>query len=148
MDATKRIKKRRARGTAQLFEQVARRILEKRHRDDLHAAQWSALRYFQRAGRQTANVIGLSQYLGNTSGSTSRTARSLVDRALLTVSPAEHDARSVTFRLTPEGEATLAEDPMLEIAAILDTLPPQELALLSKTLDTIQTELLKRRTPE
>lgn len=137
--------RRRAVGTALLFEQVSRRLSEMRHPTDLRAAQWSALRYFSRAGRRTANVIGLSRYLGNTSGSTSRTARSLVDRGLLAVLPSEHDARSVTFTVTEAGKDALAQDPLLELADILVSLPPEEMARLSETLDLIHIELPKRR---
>ncbi|MEM9989356.1 MAG: MarR family transcriptional regulator [Pseudomonadota bacterium] len=137
--------KRRAKGTAHLLEQVARRMHEKRYQKDLHAAQWAALRYFERSGRQTATVIGLSRYLGNTSGSTSRTARSLVDRNLLVVTPSKEDARSVTFTLTAEGHEMLKADPLHEVMEILTNLPPAELGPLSQALDMIQTDLHKRR---
>lgn len=136
---------RRAGGTAQLFEQLARRVLERRHGDDLHASQWSALRYFRRAGRRAATVIGLSRYLGNTSGSTSRTAKSLVERNLLSVAPALHDGRAVTFSLTEEGERRLAEDPLNDIAAVLSTLPDDDLQELARLLDTIDSRLRELR---
>ena len=139
--------RRRAAGTALLFEQAARRLLEKRHPHDLHAAQWSALRYFARAGRRTANVIGLSRYLGNTSGSTSRTAKSLVDRGLLAVSPSDHDARSVMFTLTDKGHEVLKDDPLNELAEILAALSLEDIARLSQTLDIVMADLARRRTP-
>ena len=135
----------RAAGTAQMLEQVARRILEKRDQQDLHAAQWSALRYFARAGRRTANVSGLSKYLGNTSGSTSRTARSLVDRDLLEATKAEYDARSVTFRLTENGSSTLEQDPLLELTQVLATVPPEDLIRLSEILEFVHSEMSRIR---
>ncbi|MEM9422015.1 MAG: MarR family transcriptional regulator [Pseudomonadota bacterium] len=139
--------RRRAAGAALLFEQAARRLLEKRYPHDLHAAQWSALRYFSRAGRRTANVIGLSRYLGNTSGSTSRTARSLVDRGLLAVSPSDHDGRSVMFSLTEEGQKVLIDDPLNELADIFAMLPSENMAQLSQALDFVMADITRRRTP-
>lgn len=136
---------RKASGTAQLFEQLARRVLERRHCGDLHASQWSALRYFERAGRQSATVIGLSRYLGNTSGSTSRTAKSLVDRGLLTVSRAAHDGRAVTFSLTETGRLMLAEDPLNEFASLLGRLPEEDLDTLSRSLDILAMQLEEMR---
>lgn len=136
---------RRASGTALLFEQLARRILERRNGNDLHASQWSALRYFRRAGRQSATVIGLSRYLGNTSGSTSRTAKSLVERHLLTVEPAQHDGRAVTFGLTEEGLRLLDQDPLNDLSTILMQFSDEDVAQLSRLLDKIDTELRQLR---
>ncbi|WP_158548675.1 MarR family winged helix-turn-helix transcriptional regulator [Parvularcula marina] len=132
---------RRASGTAQLFEQLARRVLERRNGDDLHASQWSALRYFSRAGRHAATVIGLSRYLGNTSGSTSRTAKSLVERGLLSVQPAAHDGRAVTFSLTEEGNRRLEEDPLHDLSGVLTHLDETEIAEFSRILDKINSQL-------
>ena len=145
MEHSENTNRRRAQGTAQLLEQLARRLLEKRGQKDLHAAQWSALRYFARAGRRTANIIGLSRYLGNTSGSTSRTARSLVDRDLLTVAASPHDARSVTFSLTEDGRQMLNDDPVHELAEILETLSQEDLLRLGDILDQLETRLAERR---
>ncbi|MEM9234475.1 MAG: MarR family transcriptional regulator [Pseudomonadota bacterium] len=136
---------RRASGTAQLFEQLARRVLERRHSRDLHASQWSALRYFSRAGRRAATVIGLSRYLGNTSGSTSRTAKSLVDRTLLSVEQAAHDGRSVTFSLTEEGRKYLQNDPLNDLTHVLSLLSEEELAELSRLLDKVDGRLRQSR---
>lgn len=128
---------RRAQGVALLLEQVGRRLRERRGPDDLHPVQWSALRYFQRAGRRASTVVGLSRFLGNTAGPTSRTAKSLVDRGLLTVAPAEHDARSVTFALTETGRALLREDPLAAIASGLETMPGDDLARLAVLLEDV-----------
>lgn len=128
---------RRASGVAQLLVQLSRRVLEKRDADDLHAVQWSALRYFSRAGRRSATVMGLASYLGNTTGSASRTARSLVERGLISGEPLREDARSVTFSLTKAGDAALLEDPLGEITQALCTLEEAELARLAGVLDRV-----------
>lgn len=132
---------RRAHGVAQLLEQVARRVLEKRDSNDLHAAQWSALRYFSRAGRRTANVAGLSKYLGNTMAPASRTARSLVDRGLLSACPSPDDARAVIFSLTQAGFDRLEEDPLIEIANLVASLDTVDIATLSESLEALRSHL-------
>jgi DNA-binding MarR family transcriptional regulator len=138
---------RRTHGTAQLLEQVARRLFEKRHPDDLHPVQWAALRYFARAGRRTANIAGLSNFLGNTSGSTSRTAKSLVERGLLTTEPSDHDGRSVTFCLTEAGVTALEADPIRDVANLLAALPEDELRQFARILTRIHGDLAHRRAP-
>ncbi len=145
MDQIPRMPSRRALGTAQLLEHVARRLLERRDRQDLHPVQWSALRYFARAGRRTATVVGLSRYLGNTSGSTSRTVKVLVDRKLLEVTPSQYDGRSLTFSLTDAGWEALADDPLNEVAAALELLAADDLTGLSGILEQVFAELSRQR---
>ena len=136
---------RRASGVAQTLVQMARLLQEKRGSDDLHAVQWAALRYFARAGRRAATVQGLSRYLGNTSGSASRTVKSLLDRGLLSGRALREDARSTTFSLTPEGEAALRRDPLIEVAAAVDMLDEADLNRLGSLLDAVQTALERQR---
>nr|WP_246408540.1 MarR family transcriptional regulator [Parvularcula dongshanensis] len=125
--------------------QLSRQVLEKREVDDLHAVQWSALRYFQRAGRRASTVMGLSRYLGNTTGSASRTAKSLLDRGLIRGEPARHDGRSVLFSLTKAGQAALQRDPLLDVVAALSVLESDELALLGDLLDKVQVAMTEAR---
>lgn len=134
-----------ARGVAGLLLQVSRRVQEKRAAGDLHAVQWSALRYLSRAGRRTATVAGLARYLDNTTGSASRTIKSLRDRGLIAPSRARHDARSVLFTLTPEGEETLADDPLNDVAASLAALDEADLARFASLLDHVEAALAKDR---
>lgn len=136
---------RRAAGTAQLLVEMSRRVLEKRDANDLHAVQWSALRYFKRAGRRASTVMGLARYLGNTTGSASRTARSLLERGLISGETSRRDARSVVFSLTPAGETALGSDPLLEVAQALLILDSEELSALAETLDRVQTTLVAKR---
>ena len=137
--------RRRAAGVAQLLVQLSRRVLEKRDANDLHAVQWSALRYFSRAGRRAATVMGLATYLGNTTGSASRTARSLVERGLIRGEPLREDARSVAYSLTAAGDAALRQDPLGEIAGALQVLDADEIAQLADVLDRVQARLLAGR---
>ena len=125
----------RAAGVAQMLFQIGRRVLEKRNADDLHAVQWSALRYFARTGRRTANVNGLSQFLGNTTGSSSRTIKSLVERGLLEGTPSRTDARSTVIKLTQAGRRALRKDPLNDIAMVLEGMEPGDLDQLGQLLD-------------
>ena len=136
---------RRASGVAQTLLRLARLLQEKRDSGDLHAVQWAALRYFDRAGRRAATVQGLARYLGNTSGSASRTVRSLLERDLIAGSPLREDARSTSFALTPKGEAALSRDPMLDLAAVVARLEDRDMATLGTLLDEIQTALERQR---
>lgn len=136
---------RRASGVAQALLQLARQLQEKRAGDDLHAVQWAALRYFDRAGRRAATVQGLARYLGNTSGSASRTVRSLVDRSLVESRPLREDARSNSYTLTPRGEAALTRDPLLDLAEAVSALEDEDMATLGTLLDEVQTALERQR---
>ena len=137
--------RRQAGGVAQLLVQLSRRVLEKRDADDLHAVQWSALRYFSRAGRRSATVMGLASYLGNTTGSASRTARSLVERGLILGKPLREDARSVAFALTPPGRAALDADPLNDVIDALTVLDGEELSDLADTLDRVHQSITAGR---
>jgi DNA-binding MarR family transcriptional regulator len=136
---------RRAQGVAQILMQVARRVHEKRGAADLHAVQWSALRYFARSGRQTATVNGFARYLGNTTGSASRTVKSLTERGLLEGSPSRHDARVNTLTVTARGRTLLANDPINDVAEALEILSGEELTALAAVLDKVSLTLGERR---
>ena len=128
---------RKARGLALLLEQSARLIYDQRHPNDLHAVQWSALRYFSRAGERARNVAGLSRYLGVTSAPASRTAASLLKRGLVSVSPSPDDSRSRVYDLTAAGTEMLKQDPINRVSDLLVGLSPEEQALLARVLDRI-----------
>ena len=136
---------RRASGVAQTLLQLARQLQEKRTGDDLHAVQWAALRYFSRAGRRAATVQGLARFLGNTSGSASRTVRSLTERGLVTGQPLREDARSTTFSLTEAGLDALRRDPLLDLAQAVSALEDDQMTILGTLLDEVQTALERQR---
>ena len=130
---------------AQTLSQLARQLQEKRDGEDLHAVQWAALRYFSRAGRRAATVQGLARFLGNTSGSASRTVRSLLERDLIEGQPLREDARSTTFSVTRAGRAALRRDPLLDLAQAIASLEDEQMATLGTLLDEVQTALERQR---
>ncbi|WP_306249759.1 MarR family winged helix-turn-helix transcriptional regulator [Parvularcula sp. IMCC14364] len=128
---------RRTRGLALLLEQTARLIYDEKHPQALHAVQWSALRFFDRAGEQTRTVAGLAKYLGVTSGPASRTTSSLLKRELVSVKPSPSDSRSRVYELTSAGKDILSEDPIQRVASLLTEMPDEDLGVLAKALDKI-----------
>ncbi len=128
---------RRTRGISLLIEQAARLIYDQKHPQALHPVQWSALRFFSRAGGQTRNVAGLAKYLGVTSGPASRTASSLLKRQLVTVSPSQLDSRSKIYELSAEGFDLLEHDPIHRVSRLLSDLSDEELTTLAHALDKI-----------
>ncbi len=132
---------RKAAGLASLYEQVLRTVYEKRGLSELQPAQWSALRYFRRAGASARTVSGLAKFLGVTMGPASRTARTLQRRGLLTSSKNPKDARSIIFTLTRAGNSILELDPLLRLARTLETLDAEDQAVFTRVIGNLYDEL-------
>ena len=124
--------KRKLIGLATLYEQVVRATYDKRGPSELQPAQWSALRFFQRAGKGARTVSGLAAYLGVTMGPASRAARALERNGLLVSERNPDDARSVIFTLTPDGIARLRDDPLIRLVRALGNLDAPEQEALSQ----------------
>ncbi len=125
---------RRLLGLASMFEQIVRASYERRGPSGLQPAQWSALRYFERAGASARTVSGLAKFMGVTMGPASRAARALERRGLLTSERSSADGRSVIYALTPLGLDELKDDPLLRLANALDRIDPAALAAISRSL--------------
>lgn len=130
-------------GLASLYEHVGRAIYGKQGRSDLQPAQWSALRFFQRAGVKARTVSGLARYLGVTMGPASRTARALERRGLLISQINPDDARSNLFTLTNVGADQLGRDPQIRLVAALETLEAGEFEALARLVSKLSTQLEK-----
>lgn len=124
---------------ASLYEQVARAIYEDRGPNALHPAQWSALRFFGRAGGEARTVTGLARFLGVTLGPASRAASSLERRGLIASKRNPADGRSVLFDLTPLGAENLRNDPLQRLATALKRLNDDEL----EDFQRVVTQLLR-----
>ncbi len=134
---------RKALGVSLLMEQTARMIYDDKHPDALHPVQWSALRYFERAGTRTSTVTGLANFLGVTSAPASRTAASLIKRNLIISKPNPSDSRSKTYALTDEGKAALRNDPIRKFSSLMEGLNDHELSTLASALDKLYVGLLE-----
>lgn len=134
-------------GVALLLEQTARAVYDRRSPKDIHPGQWSALRYFGRAGRFARTVNGLATYLGVTTAPASRAAAALVARGLVASEPHPTDRRSQIFSLTDAGRQALADDPIHRLARAVAKLPDPDRSRLVRQLDTLRRELDSRAEP-
>ena len=125
---------RRLLGLASLFEQLVRATYDRRGPSELQPAQWSALRYFERAGASARTVSGLAKFMGVTLGPASRAARALERRGLLASEKNSADGRSVIYTLTSVGQKRLGADPLIRLAKALGRLAPSDIATLSQSL--------------
>ena len=132
---------RKAAGLASLYEQVLRTVYEKRGPADLQPAQWSALRFFRRAGASARTVSGLANFLGVTMGPASRTARTLRRRGFLTSSKNPKDARSIIFTLTGTGNSILKMDPLLRLARAMEALDAKDQVVFTRVIGNLYDEL-------
>ena len=130
------------RGLALLLERVVRTIYEGRDQDQLHPAQWAALRYFARAGRLSRTVAGLAKFLGITKGPASRSTNRLAKRGYLFSEVNEADRRVSFFTLTGAGEKALEADPIFRLAQAISRFDPERKAAFAACLEDIHAPLL------
>ena len=132
------------RSVAELVEQLGRHACSEAFGAGLNPAQWSALRYFERANRFSRTVSAFARYHGTTRGTASQTVRALVAKGYLRRSPAEHDQRSFRLDLTERARQRLAADPLDAFVTAAATLPREQCATLArglrKMLDHVQGE--------
>jgi DNA-binding MarR family transcriptional regulator len=100
----------------------------------LNPAQWEALRFIARANRFSRTPAALAQYLGSTRGTVSQTLIALEQKGHIERQSSERDRRSVTLVLTPLGERSLKNDPILALASDLGKAGPERLRSLIETL--------------
>ena len=91
----------------------------------MQAAQWSALRYFGKAGERARNVVGLARYQGTNPGTASRTIGTLVRRGLLAVVVSPDDKRARIVSLTEAGRTLLTQDPLFVVETAIAAMPPE-----------------------
>jgi len=133
---------------AGLIENVARIIQIRAHVHGIHPVQWSALRYFSRAGEKARTVNGLARYQGTTVAPASRTIMALINKSYLKATVDPQDRRSKIIKLTPQGRRILKRDPLQEIEAAMARLKVKDQAALSKLLEKVLFSLQESADPE
>ncbi len=128
-------------GLAILLEQTARSIYDKRAPTDIHPGQWSALRFFARAGRKARTVAGLANYLGVTRGPASRAAAALVNQGFLISEENKDDRRSPVFTLTRKGRSVLKDDPIKRLARVISKMEEGRKSVLVESLNALYASL-------
>ncbi|KAA0676473.1 MarR family transcriptional regulator [Roseomonas genomospecies 6] len=135
----------RARATAEVMAQVLRTTASLAFTDGLNPAQWAALRYFAQANASARSVVAFACHHGTTKGTASQTIAALLKKELLERHPSETDRRSIRLTVTAKGRAALAKDPLNELAAAIESLPPVQHGALAEGLDEVLRTLLARR---
>lgn len=111
----------------------------------LTAAQWTALRFFDRATRASRTPSALASFQATTRGTASQTIKSLETRGLLRRHRSDSDGRSVCFEVTAPGADMLTQDPLRHLTAALARLDADDRAALARALPVLAADLAARR---
>jgi len=130
---------------AELVEQLGHCACSEAFSAGLNPAQWSALRFFERANRFSRTVSAFAQYHGTTRGTASQTIRALVHKGYLLRLPAKHDQRSFRLDLTDSALELLATDPFGEFVSAAGALPTEQCSALARGLRAILDQVLEQR---
>ncbi len=133
------------RAVAELVEQLGHCACSDAFSAGLNPAQWSALRYFERANRFSRTVSAFAEYHGTTRGTASQTIRVLVKKGYLRRLPAMHDRRSFRLDLTERAQQELGSDPFAEFVSAAGTLPPEQCSALARGLRAMLDQVLEKR---
>ncbi len=133
------------RAVAELVEQLGHCACSEAFGAGLNPAQWSALRYFERANRFSRTVSAFAEYHGTTRGTASQTIRVLVQKGYLRRLPAMHDQRSFRLDLTERAQQELGSDPFTEFVSAAGTLPPEQCSALARGLRAMLEQVLEKR---
>jgi DNA-binding MarR family transcriptional regulator len=133
-------------GIAALLEQVSRIVQAMCFADGMHPVQWSALRYFSKAGANARTVSGLANYQGTTLPPASRTVAALVKKGYLEAIVDPRDRRSRRIDLTDEGSALIGRDPIHALEQAIADLPAERRQALTDSLEAILAQLGERGT--
>lgn len=88
---------------------IQQSVREEALRHGLQPVHLQILSFLARANRYSTLPIAIAEYLGITRGTVSQSLALLERKGLIAKAPDDQDARRVQLRLTPAGEALLAE---------------------------------------
>ncbi len=111
--------------------------------DELNPVQRAVLFYLARANRFSRAPSHVADYMATTRGTASQTLKALLRKGLVSEQPSRADRRSISFWLTPQGEALSARATVLEEA--LSGLGRQESEELEAALENTLRDMLARR---
>ncbi len=129
---------------AALVEQLGRQVQNLCFTRELAPVQWSALRYFAKAGPAARTVSGLAAYTGVNASSASRTIQLLLAKGLVRTETDLGDCRIRVVSLSREGADLLQRDPLAALAAALHTLDDGEQAVLRDLLEKVLFKLFPK----
>lgn len=129
---------------AALVEQLGRQVQNLCFTKELAPVQWSALRYFAKAGHAARTVSGLAVYTGVNVSSASRTIQLLLSKRLVSTETDLVDNRVRVVSLSDAGRELLNRDPLAELAAAFDVLDAEEQTVLRDLLEKVLFELFPK----
>ncbi len=109
---------------AALLDQIGRRADAAAWATGLHPAQWSALRYFSRAGAEARTVAAFAAFVGASLGTSWQTVKALIGKGYVTSNKMPGRGKVLRIDLTPKGRQRIADDPLSEIGRAVAELEP------------------------
>jgi DNA-binding MarR family transcriptional regulator len=109
---------------AALLDQIGRRADAAAWATGLHPAQWSALRYFSRAGAEARTVAAFAAFVGASLGTSWQTVKALIGKGFVTSNKMPGRGKVLRIDLTPKGRQRIADDPLAEIGRAVALLDP------------------------
>lgn len=109
---------------AALLDQIGRRADAAAWATGLHPAQWSALRYFSRAGAEARTVAAFAAFVGASLGTSWQTVKALIGKGYVTSNKMPGRGKVLRIDLTPKGRQRIADDPLAEIGRAVAQLDP------------------------
>ncbi|MDR3436864.1 MarR family transcriptional regulator [Telmatospirillum sp.] len=129
---------------AALVEQLGRQVQNLCFTKELAPVQWSALRYFAKAGPSARTVSGLAAYTGVNASSASRTIQLLLGKGLVRIETDLGDCRIRVVTLSRAGVDLVERDPLRALATALNTLDDTERTSLRDLLEKLLFELFPK----
>lgn len=114
------------RAVAELFDHIMRAIYSRSFVEGLNPAQWGALRFLGAAGPRSRTLTEFARFHMVSKSAASDTMSALVRKQLVTKSRDPNDGRIMRLDLTERGRELLAIDPINNLVAALDQLPPEQ----------------------
>jgi DNA-binding MarR family transcriptional regulator len=113
--------------------------------DSLTPAQWTALRYFDRANSASRTPSAFSEFHATTRGTASQTVKSLILMGLLERHISPTDRRSVRIDVTPSGRNRLQQDPLGALDTAIAALGPEDQRQLDHLLARLTQAIARNR---
>ncbi len=127
---------------ANLVERISHLSRSEEQLGGLYPAQWAVLRYLAQANRFSRTPMAITRYLGTTRGTISQTLNALERKGFVERQANERDKRSVNAILTAAGREKLNHDPILQLAAAVDTALRSETKQARELLEKLLGQLI------
>jgi DNA-binding MarR family transcriptional regulator len=128
---------------ADLLEQVTRQVQAAGFVDGLKPAQWSVLRFIDKAAEDQRTITHFAAHHAVSKSSASQTTRLLIGKGLLKYQPSKEDKRVRYLSLSTKGSALLRSDPLDMVAKALKKFSDRDLGAAGKFLEGLLEQIGK-----